>query len=75
MPIFGCPTPAASAYAVGEEVRPKDVDMAGGTGATKDHRFTVLGAFEFSFFRCKIFLNFDTVVFSFLFDKYCLIME
>ena len=26
-------------------------------------------------FRCKKFLDFDTVVFLFLFDKYCLIME
>ena len=26
-------------------------------------------------FRCKKFLDFNTVVFSFLFDKHCLIME
>ena len=26
-------------------------------------------------FRCKKFLDFDTVAFSFLFDKHCLIME
>jgi hypothetical protein len=26
-------------------------------------------------FRCKKFLDFDTIVFSFLFDKHCLIIE
>jgi len=26
-------------------------------------------------FRCKKFLDFNTVAFSFLFDKHCLIME
>ena len=36
--------------------------------------FTCLCCFK-TLFRCKKFWDFDTVAFSFLFDKYCLIME